>query len=345
MKTKISHLLRVMLKTGVIMAAWLSQTTQAAETPVADHHIHIRSAGAAHLLAGMGGERAAETMESQEAAEAVEAMDVASIQKGLVLSLAYLFGSPDADFDNEYVAVRAENDYVANQVALFPDRLVGACSVNPLAEYALREIRRCSSELETEAFKFHFANSGVDLRNDGHIQELQLVFELLDELKLPAVVHLRTGNDDYGSKDADIFIDSVLSHVPDLPVQIAHMAGWGGYDSATDDALSAFEKALDDGRLSNPIWFDLGAVVFDPRVAGEDEELAAQVRDANETLAGRIRAIGAERVVFATDWPSWPPIPDSSQKLAGNQTLVEGALPLNPEELAVIYGNMVPWLD
>ena len=328
----------------MMLLSWLSLTAMASEGPVADHHIHIRSAEAAELLSNMGGVRAAVTMESQTAEQLIEAMDVASIQHGLVLSLVYLFASPDVQVENEYQVVRDENNYVAQQVALFPDRLVGACSVNPLSDYAVKEIRRCASELNTHALKLHFANSGIELRNEAHVEKLQLIFALLDELDLPAVVHLRAGESEYGSEQANIFIDSILSEVPDLPIQIAHMGGWGGYDSATDSALQAFELALNEGRLLNPIWFDLGAVVFDPRVAGDNEELAKQVRDANETLAQRIRVIGPARVLFASDWPSWPPISDSSQKLSANQSLIEQALPLEDEELEVIYENVVPWL-
>ena len=330
---------------GLLVATILfTQTVFGLEPPVADHHLHIRTMAAAELLAGKGGERPAESLQSQTAAEALEAMDAASIEKGLVLSLAYLFGSTEVTKENEYEWVQAENNYVAEQVATAPDRLVGACSISPMADYAIAEIDRCHTELELPVFKLHLANSGVDLRNPEHVAVLQTVFGRLAELDIPAVVHLRTGEANYGEPDATIFIDSVLTKVPELPIQIAHMGGWGGYDAATDSAMGAFEKALKDGRLKNPIWFDLGAVVFHPAAAGDNKELADQVREANQMLADRIRGIGIDRVVFATDWPSWPPIPDSSQKLAVNHSLIEEVLPLEPAELAVIYQNMVPWL-
>ena len=40
-------------------------------------------------------------------------------------------------------AVRAENDFVAEEVAKFPDRLMGFCGVNPLYPGATEELDRC----------------------------------------------------------------------------------------------------------------------------------------------------------------------------------------------------------
>ena len=63
-----------------------------------------------------------------------------------MLSIAYMFASADAEVEDEYGLVRRENDYVAEQVATVPDRLLGACSVNPLADYSIEEIERCGAD-------------------------------------------------------------------------------------------------------------------------------------------------------------------------------------------------------
>lgn len=80
------------------------------------------------------------------AADVLAALDAAFVQRGLVLSIAYMFGSPDLTIEDEYAKVRSENAYVAEQVSAAPDRLVAACSINPLADYAFDEIERCASQ-------------------------------------------------------------------------------------------------------------------------------------------------------------------------------------------------------
>lgn len=148
--------------------------------------------------------------------DVLEALDAAAVGRGLVLSIAYMFGRPDLE-ENEYAKVRAENDYVAEQVATAPDRLVGACSVNPLADYAFDEIERCAEDPRLGALKLHLANSDVDLRNDAHVERLASVFQQLGRLALPAVVHVRTRDEDYGSEDVAIFVESRAPKRPKSP--------------------------------------------------------------------------------------------------------------------------------
>jgi hypothetical protein len=84
-----------------------------------------------------------------------------------------------------------------------------------------------------------------------------------NEVRFPIVVLLRTRSKNYGASDVRAFIDSVLPAAPDVPVQIAHMAGWGGYDRDTDEALGAFIEAIRSCRLKrDDLYFDFSAVVL-----------------------------------------------------------------------------------
>jgi predicted TIM-barrel fold metal-dependent hydrolase len=77
----------------------------------------------------------------------VRLLDEAGIRQALVLSLAYQYGNPNRPpVENEYDQVKAENDWTSAQVARFPDRLRGFCSVNPLKDSALEEIARCAKD-------------------------------------------------------------------------------------------------------------------------------------------------------------------------------------------------------
>lgn len=311
------------------------------EAILVDHHLHIRTAESARLL-----DRINQVLDDESAGpgtlnrpvtaqDVLVALDSAGIERGVILSSAYMFAMPDLEVVDELAQVRAENDYVAEQTALHPDRLVGFCSVNPLRDYALTEIERCGADSRLVGVKLHLANSDVDLRNPDHVASLERVFELLEALDLGAVVHVRTRNPDYGARDAETFIDEVLGPHPDVAVQIAHVAGWGGYDEATDAALGAFARAFQGGRLDpSRVTFDLGAVVFQPEAAGADTALINRIRGANQTLASRIREIGVDRFVYATDWPSWPPVADARLGIAANLRLIRAALPLSDEEMA-----------
>jgi predicted TIM-barrel fold metal-dependent hydrolase len=62
------------------------------------------------------------------------------VGKGVVLSMAYLFGSPYLSNQHYDVArmTRAENEYVADQVEHAHGRLIGFFSVDPLSPSAAR---------------------------------------------------------------------------------------------------------------------------------------------------------------------------------------------------------------
>lgn len=312
--------------------------------PVVDHHVHIRSPAGAEqldLVNSVVDEPQGEPSAALTAADALAALDSAGVERGVVLSIAYMYGMPEVTVEDERAKVRAENDYVATEVALHPDRLFAFCSVNPIRDYALEEIDRCADDPRVRGLKLHLANSDVDLRDAAHVERLVQVFALLGRRDLPAVVHMRTRAEDYGAEDAGTFIDRVLAVASGLPLQIAHVAGWGGYDEATDAALSAFAQAFADGRLDRErVTFDIGAVVFQPEAAGPDTALARQVREANARLADRIREIGVDRFLYATDWPGWPPVPDPVLAIQANVMLVRSALPLDEHELTTLFTNV-----
>ena len=352
---------RLRLDFGSIAAATLlALGCQAAEPPAepepvaprsADHHLHIQTETAAQNLDQLRNALEGEDPErkpshAHTAADVIVALDRAGLEGGALLSVAYMFGFPDIEVDDELNKVQAENDYIAAQAALYPDRLVGLCSVNPLRDYALAEVERCARDSRLSGLKLHLANSDVDLLDPAQIDTLAALFRRLAELDLPALVHMRTRNPQYGQQDTAAFIDGVLAQAPELHVQIAHMAGWGGYDDATDAALAEFARAFEDGRLDPSRYtFGLAATVFSPAAAGDDEERAEQVRSANQRLAARIREIGTDRVLFATDWPAWPPVDDASTGIERNIELIRSALPLTEAELDEIMGNVSELFD
>lgn len=310
-------------------------------SPIADHHAHIRSAAATRVLLQIqkivGQRVVGEDARPTGARELVAALDSAGAKKAAVLSVAYLFGFPGLELPDERWQVEAENDYVAREVATHPDRLVGFCSVNPLAAYALEEIERCRS-IGLTGLKLHFANSGVSLREPEHIARLKDVFRAADRLGMPLVVHLRTRDEAYGREDALVFLRELLPEAPHVPVQVAHLAGWGGFDAATDSAFQAFVDTLrvNATAFRGRLVFDLAATVIPPERARGDTALLRRIGQMNRRIAERIRDVGVGYVVFGTDWDVVP--------VKAYAEVVRRRLPLDPNELQRLLSNRAPYM-
>jgi predicted TIM-barrel fold metal-dependent hydrolase len=152
------------------------------------------------------------------------------------------------------------------------------------------------------------------------------------------VIHLRTQESPYGRKDAEIFIDSVLSKAPNIPIQIAHMAGWSGYDEATDRALNVFAERISNNNLREDIYFDLSAVIksVDENNKNAGNQTASWYpQKSYERPAMQRRKIGMDRILFGTDWPEWTPRDYKADIIK--------KLPLTASELQQIFANRAPW--
>ena len=84
-------------------------------------------------------------------------------------------------------------DWTSAQIARFPERLVGFCSVNPVKHYAEAELARCAKDppLRRE-LKLHVANSRVDYHNPEHIGRLRALFAAANGYRMAIIAHMRT---------------------------------------------------------------------------------------------------------------------------------------------------------
>ena len=299
-------------------AAQAADTSAAIVRPAADHHKHLPSPAAAELVrAGMV---------AVTADQLVEQLDEAGIGPAAVLSVAYWFGAPQFELEDEYARVRAENDWTARQVARYPDRLVGFCSFDPLEEYALEELERCAGEPGLRGLKLHFGSSDVDVLEEDQLQRVRGVFAAANRLRLPIVVHTRARSTrEYGREHALAFLNRILPAAPDVPVQIAHL--WGGA-AYSPSALQVFAEAVASGdpRTRN-LYFDVTDIMR--AIVDSDEALT--------TVAARIREIGTDRILWGSD--TSPPLPAPREAWLEFQ-----ALPLTDEEFRSIADNIAPYL-
>lgn len=255
-------------------------------------------------------------------------MDAAGLKRAAVLSVAYWYGNPRRQAGpDEYAKVRAENDWVAQQVARFPDRFVGFCSFNPLKEYALEELERCAKDTRFKGLKLHFGNSGVDVLNPQHVEKVRQVFRAANERRLPIVVHLWTTGK-YGREHAESFLKQILPAAPDIPVQIAHLSASGpGYHS--DDALEVYADAAvaGDARMKN-VYFDVASMVL------KDTPPATL-----ELVAKRLRQLGMKRILWGTDY-----VPGGHNVSPKDAWEAFRRLPLTEEEFRTIAQNLAPYM-
>ena len=279
--------------------------------PLVDHHQHLLKAASVHP------EGSALT-----GSELVAQLDQVKIRRAAVLSLAYMMGNPNRPaVENEYEKVRAENDWTRDQAARYPTRLRAICSVNPLKDYAIAEVARCSGDRGLGAgLKLHFGNSDVDLDNPAHIGKLQAVFREANRHRMAIIAHIHSNvdhNRPWGAKQARVFLDRLLPQAPDVPIQIAHMASAGLFDSGSDGAFMVFADAIRvrDRRVKR--------LLFDISVDwGANPEL----------LVRRVRDVGVKRILFASDQPP-------GKVLAKLKTL-----PLSASEFRSIERNVAPYM-
>jgi len=301
--------------------------TLSAQSPVIDYHQHLFSPEAAALVTGNPGSPGI------AARDVIALLDSAGIRRALVLSVAYTWGKASrAAVDDEYNHVKAENDWTAQQAAQYPDRLRAFCSFNPLKPYALEELARCSREPRLRrGVKLHFGNSDVDLDNPENVAQARKVFAAANGYGMAIAVHMRTSFDNqrgYGADEARVFLNEILSAAPDVPVQIAHLGGAGGYEPATDSALGVLVDAIAnrDRRMRN-VWFDVTATVG-PEMSPADLQ----------QIAARIRQIGVERVLYGSDAAATPLTYPKAGWAAFRQ------LPLTEAEFGVIARNIPSYM-
>jgi uncharacterized protein len=292
--------------------------------PVADHHQHLFSPEMADMLG----------IRPLTADELVALLDSASIRRALVLSVAYIYGSDRRMIDDEYARVRAENDWTSAQAAQYPERLRAFCGFNPLKEYALDELARCAQDPNLRrGIKLHFGNSDVQLDDRAHVEQLARVFRAANEHRMAIVLHLRASvarDRPYGAAQARVLLEELLPLAPDIPVQIAHLAGTGpGYrDPQADSALAILADAVRQGDpRTSQLWFDVSTVAeldIPPATAA--------------LLARRIRQVGIDRVVYGSD----AAVGDNLRPREGWAAFRR--LPLTEDEFAQIAGNVAPYL-
>ena len=207
--------------------------------------------------------------------------------------------------------VRHINEFIAAEVAQFPDRLYGFGAMHPESETLTDDIAHLR-ELRLHGVKLH-----------PDIQRFRLdskeCFALCEQCEgvLPLLLH--TGDRRYSFSNPEQLLP-LLRRFPKLTVIAAHFGGYSVWDEATAQLA---------GRFDN-LWVDCSSSFF-----AMDDAHAKELID----------AYGAERVLFGKDYPMWNPAQELERFLSlqlpqrdGENILYNNAarlFGLCPEEAAV----------
>ncbi len=166
--------------------------------------------------------------------------------------------------------VKSINNFIAKSVKSQPEKLIGFGTLHPDYEDIEGETERIVS-LGLKGIKLHpdFQNFYIDDEN------AMPIYEAAVKSDLPVLFHVGDTRYDYSSPER---LMNVVKRFPDLKVIGAHFAGWSMWDRGAE----IFKNS--------GIYTDLSSSLY-----AMTAEHAAEL----------IHKIGADRVMFGTDYPMW----------------------------------------
>lgn len=273
-----------------------------------DVHTHLMSQALTDGLTGGG-------VPASTADELIARLDEANVQKAVVLSLGYWDLPDDSN-------MAPENDFVAAEVAKYPDRLIGFCGINPLYESAIGEIDRCLDLPGMMGVKLNLA-TGVDMTNEDHAAALSAIFDKIQERNAPVLMH--TGNPIGIPLDADGLTNLIMILINHPEVRVVHAHCAGGTD---DQRIEVWLHGID----ATPPIFNPENFFLDVSACLKFHSDAPQSQ--RELWVWRLKKWGLERVLFGSDYLMIAPVETPEDAL---ETLSK--YPFTQEEIDIILNN------
>ena len=199
----------------------------------------------------------------------LDAMDQARVSHAIIMGV----GWTDPDL------ARIANDYIIDSVRRHPGRLTGYCSVSPVwGAGALAEIERCAAAGLKGVGELHPDTQGFDI-TDG--SGLAPFMDAARNLDLPVLVH---GSEPVGHLYAGKGVttpDKLCRFIENFPDNVIVCAHWGG-------GLPFYGLMPEVLEVIKNVYFDMAASPFLYRP---------------EVIATVVDLVGADKVLFATDFP------------------------------------------
>lgn len=280
----------------------LSVGENAATDDSFDNHVHIMSPALIKLFKAAG-------IPFSKPDNAYSDINVISERLGTkrfkMVSMAYLWGHPEfGKVNNEYEMVKAENDFVLENLKWSMILIRAYCGINPLKDYALEEVKRCR-KAGANGIKLHFNANQIYLTEPEHVAKLKPIFEYAGNKKLPLLVHFDNSHPKTGARDVKILFEQILSDIRPIDLQIAHFGTSGGFNEKTKVIIDAFLEQFENVSKHNKkhrITFDISAVALDKDSEGVPKLTAEEFKE----LSVYVRKLGMNKISFGTDYPLYP---------------------------------------
>ncbi len=229
--------------------------------------------------------------------ELIAAMDECGIDKSIILNFGW----------QKQQTCQETNDYILESVARYPKRLIGFCTVQPLAgDKAIREVERCARSGAGGLGEMRPGEQGFDLQDAGVMKPL---VEALAAAHMIFLLHASepVGHDYAGKgKTTPEVLYPFIKTYPELKVVCAH---WGG-GLPFYALMPEVEKALAN------VWFDTAATPFLYK-----PQVFLQVAN----------VVGSEKILFGSDYPLLSPKRILQQ--------IESVDMSNADKAAILGGN------
>jgi len=230
------------------------------------------------------------------AQQLVEKMDEQGVDRSVV------FGFPWKNIQT----CRANNDYILEAVAAYPDRLYGFCCIDPMHPGALAEAERCLNGGLCGLGELAFYDMDF---TPAVIEQLTPIMGLYREADLPVLIHTNEPVGHIYPGKSPMSLKNLYDMVRAFPKNRLVLAHWGGgifiYHLLKKEVKEAFANVYLDTAAS-PFLYD--EHVF--RIA--------------------VDIIGAEKILFGSDYPLLPPKRYFKQMEEGG---------LSAEEIRLISGD------
>jgi len=221
------------------------------------------------------GEPAFELLYASPKSRMVGAEDIVATLDEQGVDVSVVFGFPWKNME----ITRQHNDYIADAVARFPDRLKGFCCLDPCPSEAAAEVERCLDNGLCGVGELAFYRSGIEC---VIVDSMTPVMDLCKERNVPVMIHTNepVGHQYPGKTENTLLqIYDLIKRFPDNKIVLAH---WGGGIFF----YSVLKKEVKDA-LRN-VYYDTAAspFLYDP-----------------EIYRMAIDRVGVDKIFIGTDYP------------------------------------------
>jgi predicted TIM-barrel fold metal-dependent hydrolase len=225
----------------------------------------------------------------------LESMDRDGVDRSVVVGIGW----------NDPGLAKESNDYIAESVQRFPDRLAGFCSVNPCwGDAAVDEVERCAAAGLNGVGELHPDTQGLDI-TDG--PRMAPFMETAARLGMPVLVHASEPVGHLYPGKGHTTPGKLCRFIENFPENVIICAHWGG-------GLPFYALMPEVGQALQNVYYDTAAspFLYKQDIFG----VAAQL-------------VGPDKILFATDYPLISPRRllaqvEASGLEAGDQALILG---------------------